>query len=207
MTRVWQWIGTIAVFLTATGCGLFRVGEAEYPVIKTDLTDLLSFKKILQENPEKFSFQDYDELFDNGFLYVNIVSPGDEWGKHDFLNRIASIQKIATDDKTSLTVSWSRLETSGEPPLQQDGVNTLKTRKYTITIKSKDGSTIKAVYSGEAIFDVVMNSERKWCISQWRDKNSSPQTDKSFFHPDFTEAIQEPALFRYTEAMKIFARE
>lgn len=166
--------------MSIVNCTLFSAGEASYPETKGTV-DSLSFKQILTNTSEKFDFQDYDDLFADDFVYVNAEIPSDISNKDKILSRLNTIIS------KNVIVKWYNESGKNDPQFDKDKLITLapRTSKVNVikTINNKDSVT---TYTGESIFELIYDTKIEvWRINRWRDKNTTNNGGKSYFHPLF----------------------
>lgn len=158
---------------------IFFPDDPEYPQIITE-TDPFGFKQILN----KFSFQDYADLFHDKLKYINKST---EKLKPDLIHRLKTIKRdYSANTDSAISVNWKLGGSQTDPPLSEDvgAIYTLQPRKYEIRFGSD--SLSPPYYSGSSTFTIFFNEKRNWVILEWTDIPSLGQTGKlSFFHPDF----------------------
>lgn len=172
-------------------CGLFSPENAEDPLGKTNV-DPLNFKAILQDNIEKFDFEDYNSLLHENFIYVD--PDGIIYNRERTNNRLKTIEaKHVQDTIQNIKVIWYKTNTNDKDPLFDKSKEiTLMKRSYEISIIDTVNNdhllnTDTTEYKGEATFKLRYHQlKEEWVISYWRDIPEDGLI-RSFFHPDFSD--------------------
>jgi len=183
-----KFLNPFFLFLLLILCGCIFIPETPEDPVQNSIVDFFNFKQILDtlHYEEAFNFQEYRELFGDGFAYHNI-SEHTKYSKKEFLDRLKTIElKYSNSATDSIHVVWSFLDTNAiknEPKVFIDKGKeiTLAEKKYLITVISSPNN-IKN-YSGKSTFKLIFNTElNRWIISYWLDDHDQKE-EKSFFSP------------------------
>ncbi len=192
-------LGLLLIFCTMQ-CGLFAPGNAEDPdPSQTPVEDPINLRRAIDNSTgEHFSFQDYEYLFHDNFIYYDGNKPEEKFARNRILNRINIIENnyLKTTDRYKININWSH--TMDDPALERDKVITLKPREcitfvidYIDTTVVNDSvtdydTTFVFYYTSEATFDLQFNNSRnEWSILKWIETKITGNGDKPFFHPNF----------------------
>ncbi len=167
-------------------CGLFSQENAENPIGVTNV-DPLNFKAILNDNNEKFDFQDYNGLFYENFIYTD--PEGISYSRDRVKSRLNTIEaKYVHDSVQDIMVNWVRTNLDDKDPLfDKQKEILLAKRTYEISFIDSLNLTMDSIYySGEATIKLrYHNLKEVWVISYLRDIPVGG-LKRSFFHPDFS---------------------
>jgi len=174
----------VMIFLTGTvlfvcSCGLFSPRLSEYPEPDQEIRDYFNFNTMLLLGGERFSKQNFEDFFDESFLYeVGLNS----YSKTDLMNRLNLVLK----NYDTLWVVWTEDPDRNEV-LDQTKTNVLY-RTYTVHVVTFPDSSLpektEVQYGGSSYFDITYDNLRGWQISRWVDLPLSDQVH-SFFDPTF----------------------
>lgn len=166
-------------------CGLFSTGTPEDPVGEKE-PDPLQFKKVLRGTIEQFVFDDYNDLFNEQFIYIDPSLL--QYSRQRLLTRLANIEALYTGEFAQQkleNVIWFKADTNSSDPefFDKEKEITLQPRGYYVILIH---DTVRDTAKGEATFKLRYDKSREeWEISSWRDVPSDG-AEKSFFHPDFS---------------------
>ncbi len=201
--ELWQgvWYSfLLMVVCSITHCGLFSPGDPETPdPTQVTVEDPLKLRKMINNNSgEHFSFQDYEYLFSNDFVYYDGNKPEEKFEKARTLNRVTIIEKdhIRINDRYKLYITWVQKE--DDPAFERNKVVKLKPRVCTTYVISRIDTTITSdslfnfdttfvfKYVSEASFDLKFNPSRnEWAIIRWVETKFVGSGNKPFCHPNF----------------------
>jgi len=168
----------IGVFILLSNCSLFDTDKPETPVGQIDV-DPFDFKEVLRGTVEQFTFEDYKELFDTTFTYVDPELI--QFDKSQLLDRLIDIKDENTNQGIlTIQVDWFKTDSTTDK-MDKNSEVTLNPRGYSIYLQEDSIPR----YSGEATFKVrYIDDVTEWVITYWRDLPTGG-ADKSYFHPYF----------------------